>query len=142
MQQNRNTKQKKIILSIAQSRCDHPTADRIYLEARAIDNKISRGTVYRNLEQLSEMGALLRVKVPGADRFDSRADNHYHMICRKCGNVFDAPIEYCREIDRQVCEISGFTVEYHNTVFEGICRSCKQADEENKGNNTGIVSCK
>lgn len=126
MKHFRMTKQKQLVLSVVQSHHDHPTADSLYLEVRQMDNKISRGTVYRNLEQLAGTGALLHVKVPGADRYDSRVERHYHMICKDCGAVCDVPIDYMDEIDRQVYEKTGFQVERHRTVFEGLCPSCSK----------------
>jgi len=125
MKEYRTTKQSQLILKIVQSHRDHPTADQIYLEVRGLDDRISRGTVYRNLEKLADMGCLLHVKVPGADRYDSRMDLHYHMICRKCNRVFDAPMDYQRELDRSVFDKSGFAVERHRTVFEGLCTECR-----------------
>ena len=91
MTQSRMTRQKQLILDIALAHHDHPTADQIYAEVRAIDGRISRGTVYRDLEQLSAAGILLHVKVPGADRFDCRLDRHYHLICKHCGGDGDDP---------------------------------------------------
>ena len=122
--QYRTTRQSRLILDIVRSRRDHLTADQIYMEARSADAHISRGTVYRNLEKLSQAGELLHVKVPGADRFDSRLDAHYHLICTDCGAVFDAPVDYQTDLDREVWEKSGFHVKRHRTVFEGLCHAC------------------
>ena len=80
--QYRNTRQRKIVLEAVQEHHDHPSADQIYLEIRAKDPRISRGTVYRNLNILSEEGQITHVKVPGADRYDCRKDFHYHQIGR------------------------------------------------------------
>lgn len=124
MKLRRMTKQKRLVLSVVQSHCDHPTADEIYIEVRGIDGRISRGTVYRNLEQLSESGDLLHVKVPGASRFDSRLDYHYHMVCKSCGAVLDAPVDYQHAMDEQLLNEAGFQVERHRTVFEGLCKTC------------------
>ena len=54
MKKQRNSKQRQLVLDAVLDRCDHPTADQIYLDVRAKDDKISRGTVYRNLGILSE----------------------------------------------------------------------------------------
>jgi Fur family ferric uptake transcriptional regulator len=124
MTQNRMTRQKQLILDIALAHHDHPTADQIYAEVRAKDGKISRGTVYRDLEQLSAAGSLQHVKMPGADRFDCRLDRHYHLVCKKCGAVLDAPVEYQDELDRQIAQKCGFVVTRHRTIFEGLCPEC------------------
>lgn len=129
MKQQRMTKQKQLVQRIVQSHHDHPTADQIYLEVRAIDNRISRGTVYRNLEQLSDAGIILQVKVPGANRFDCRLDYHYHMICKNCGAVYDLPLAYQEELDKKVSEDTGFQIDRHRTIFEGLCPICKEKQE-------------
>ena len=81
MKHQRNSRQREIIRDAVMARCDHPTADQIYLDVREKDDKISRGTVYRNLGILSENGNVTNVKVPAADRYDSRLDRHYHLFC-------------------------------------------------------------
>ena len=120
------TKQRRLVLEAAQARHDHPTADQIYLDVRKVDERISRGTVYRNLEQLSGAGALLHVKVPGADRYDYRLDRHYHLVCTGCGAICDVPMAYQAAMDRQVMEQTGFAVARHRTIFEGLCPSCRK----------------
>ena len=130
MTQSRMTRQKQLILDIALAHHDHPTADQIYAEVRAIDGRISRGTVYRDLEQLSAAGILLHVKVPGADRFDCRLDRHYHLICKHCGAVLDAPVDYQSELDRQISQQCGFRVTRHRTIFEGLCCECSKQSED------------
>ncbi len=125
MKQQRNTRQKQLVLETVRGHKDHPTADQIYLEVREIDEKISRGTVYRNLNQLSESGELTHVRVPSADRFDRRLDLHYHLFCINCGAVYDAPLTYHMETDSHVSEVTGFDIKRHRMVFEGICQKCQ-----------------
>ena len=53
------------------TRTDHPTADTVYLNIRQAFPNISLGTVYRNLNLLSEMGEIMKITTDGgADRFD------------------------------------------------------------------------
>ncbi len=122
--QQRDTRQRRMIYDNVMSRCDHPGADEIYLDVHSQDEKISKGTVYRNLGILSENGDILHVRVPGADRYDSRLDNHYHILCTECGRVIDAPIEYNKKSDLIVEEQTGFVIKRHRAFFEGICPEC------------------
>lgn len=131
MKKQRNSRQRKLILDIVASRHDHPTADQIYLDVRIQDNQISRGTVYRNLGILSENGEITNVKVPAADRYDSRLDKHYHMFCTGCKKVFDVPLEYQKLYDEQVEKETGFKISRHRLVFEGLCQECI-LEENNK----------
>ena len=131
MRQQRNSRQRQMILDAVQTRCDHPTADQIYLDVSGKDDRISRGTVYRNLGILSEDGVITNVKVPAADRFDSRRDLHYHLFCTGCGRVFDAPLSYRAEFDTQVAAETGFQISRHRIIFEGLCPECgKEKDKQ------------
>ena len=126
MKKQRSTKQRKLVRDTVQSRHDHPTADQIYLDARQKDEKISRGTVYRNLNLLSESGDISHVKVPSADRYDFRLDRHYHLFCTNCGKVCDAPVPYQEARDKQIEQETGFQVSRHRTIFEGLCSDCQK----------------
>lgn len=126
MNKRRYSKQRQLILDTVAARHDHPTADQIYLDVRAQDDKISRGTVYRNLGILSADNAVTHVKVPAADRYDSRLDRHYHIYCVSCGKVFDAPLSYHMEYDEKIEKETGFQINRHRMIFEGLCPECKE----------------
>lgn len=126
MKQQRNSRQREIILDAVMARNDHPTADQIYLDVRQKDEKISRGTVYRNLGVLSDNGNITNVKVPAADRYDYRLDQHYHMLCTKCKKVWDAPMNYQENYDEQIEKETGFRISRHRIIFEGICPECSK----------------
>ena len=128
--QYRNTRQRKIVLEAVQEHHDHPSADQIYLEIHAKDPRISRGTVYRNLNILSEEGQITHVKVPGADRYDCRTDFHYHLICTGCGAVCDAPFSYDPTPDKTIAAESGYRITRHRMIFEGVCPACQKAGHE------------
>ncbi len=130
MKQRRETKQRQIILEVVQAHHDHPCADQIYEDVCRIDSRISRGTVYRNLNCLSDDGKICHVRVPGADRYDSRTDLHYHLICMKCGAVVDIPMEYHESIDRMTAEKTGYRVNRHRIIVEGLCPDCQNKETD------------
>lgn len=132
MKQQRNSRQRQLILDAVMARHDHPTADQIYMDVRKQDEKVSRGTVYRNLGVLSEDGNITNVKVPAADRYDCRLDRHYHMFCTKCGKVWDAPMNYQDQYDLQVEHETGFKINRHRIVFEGICPECSKEEDNHR----------
>ena len=126
MKQQRNTRQRQLILDAVRARCDHPSADQIYLDVRAIDDRISRGTVYRNLNVLVRQRDVLQVKLPHTDRYEGQLDLHYHLLCRECGAVRDVPLRYQKDLDRETAQETGYIIDRHRTVFEGICPDCRQ----------------
>lgn len=129
MKIQRNSRQRQLVLDAVNARTDHPTADQIYLDVRAKDDKISRSTVYRNLSVLEDAGEITQVKLPTADRYDCRRDRHYHLFCTGCGKVFDAPLAYLEDIDTRVAEETGFHVQRHLVVIEGLCPECSRKKE-------------
>lgn len=127
MKQKRNTRQKKMILEAVNELChSHPSADEIYLHLRKVDDKISRGTVYRNLNILVENREISKIKISNVERFDCITKFHYHLVCKTCGELLDLSLPYNKELDGLVEEQTGFQVESHKIVFEGICLNCKK----------------
>ncbi len=113
-----------MILEAVRKSHAHPSAEQIYLEVRSRSPRISRGTVYRNLNLLSEMGEVRRLDMPGAERFDWRREDHYHLRCTVCNRVCDAPVAYQHALDQAVTEETGFRIQGHRMMFEGVCPRC------------------
>ena len=130
MKGQRSTRQRTLVFRAVQERRDHPSADQIYLEVRERDPKISRGTVYRNLNLLAENGDVRHVRLPGVDRFDWRTEPHYHLLCTGCGKVCDVPVPYRAELDRALSEQTGYAIAFHRTTFEGLCPDCRREKEK------------
>ena len=122
----RNTKQRALVLGIVRKHSNHPTAEEIYTEVRECDSHVSRGTVYRNLKELSRTGEVNHIKVPGADRYDLRTDYHYHIMCVHCLSVVDVPLLYESTLDTSAGKATGYSVYRHRTVFEGVCPECRK----------------
>uniref|UniRef100_UPI003FED6258 Fur family transcriptional regulator n=1 Tax=Candidatus Fimivicinus sp. TaxID=3056640 RepID=UPI003FED6258 len=123
----RNTIQRALVLeAVNKLRC-HATADEIYHVIVNEHPHISRGTVYRNLNQLSESGEIRKLEIPGgADRFDHRCHDHYHARCLKCGQVFDVEMEYIKDLEKKIKDTHGFEFSGHDIMFKGICPECKK----------------
>ena len=130
MKQLRNSRQRQMILQAVRNRGDHPSADQIYIDMRMMDDKISRGTVYRNLNLLAGCGEIRRVEASDMDRFDRRRERHYHLMCIGCGKMTDLSLSYQEQWDKDVSADTGYTVDSHSTMFEGLCPECAGRKEE------------
>ena len=123
----RHTPQRETILDILRYNDSHPTADMIYEEVKKVIPHISKGTVYRNLNILREMGEISELNLSGTvSRFESKQDNHYHFRCEKCGRVFDLDEPVNGELDNKVAKKTGFKVSYHQLEFRGLCKNCQK----------------
>lgn len=122
----RNTIQCALVLETVNKLKNHATADQIYDALVKEHPNISRGTVYRNLQRLCEMGDIRKREIPGgADRYDHLCGNHYHARCVQCGRVFDVDMEYIADMEKSIKDTHGFEFTGHDIVFKGICSECK-----------------
>ena len=124
MKQKRNTRQRQLVLEAVRGRRDHPNAEQVYLKVRERDDKVSRSTVYRNLNVLAQEGQIHHVAMSDSDRFDRRTDLHYHLLCERCGELCDAPIAYREDLDRQLADSTGYAIAHHRGTFVGVCPEC------------------
>ncbi|MCJ7670155.1 MAG: transcriptional repressor [Dehalococcoidia bacterium] len=105
----------------------HPTADQIYDEVRKEILNISKGTVYRNLKVLQEMGLVSELNLNDTvSRFEAKQESHYHFRCERCGRVFDVDEPIDKELDRKIAKRTGFKISYHQLEFRGLCHDCQQ----------------
>lgn len=122
----RQTIQYSLVLEAVNKLQRHATADEIYEEIVKTYPNISRGTVYRNLQRLCEMGEIRKREIPGEpDRFDHLCHNHYHAKCVKCGCILDVDMEYIADLEKSIRDTHGFVFAGHDIVFKGICPECK-----------------
>jgi len=123
----RETKQREAVLNVLRQARSHPAADWIYDEVRKVIPNISKGTVYRNLKILQEIGEISELNLSGTvSRYEGRPENHYHFRCENCGQVFDLDEPVNHGLDEKMAERTGFSVSYHQTEFRGLCQDCQE----------------
>lgn len=130
----RNTVQQKIIAGqLAKLHGNHPTADEVYQSMKDEYPSISRATVYRNLNKMSDNGQALKVSVSsGADHFDDTLRPHYHVVCAKCGRVDDVEVDLPSSVTESLDKATapGFTITGYELLFCGLCSACAQERQE------------
>ena len=122
----RMTAQRQVILEELRKSTSHPTADEVYDQVRERLPRVSLGTIYRNLEILSQAGTIRRINASGTQRrFDARTDEHYHIRCTHCGRIDDVPMEPMAELEHALKDQCHYEVTGHWVEFSGICPECK-----------------
>jgi len=123
----RMTNQRRVILEELKKVTSHPTADEVYQMVRQRLPHISLGTVYRNLEVLSQCGMIQRLALGINQRhFDANIENHYHIRCINCGRLEDVPIEPVAAFDNVLRGMSDYEIIGHRLEFIGLCPQCKK----------------
>lgn len=120
------SRQRELIYKTVMENRVHPTAEFVYNYLKKDNPQLSLGTVYRNLQQLSDNGEISRLSIPNQpDRFDGIIEEHYHAVCEKCGKIYDIHINEMLEVDRLVAEKTGLDITGHEIIFKTICPMCK-----------------
>ncbi|NNF98170.1 MAG: transcriptional repressor [Desulfobacteraceae bacterium] len=125
------TRQRQVILEALQRYNTHPSADEVYEMVRAELPRISLGTVYRNLEILTELGEIQTLTLSGSmKRFDGNPKKHYHIRCTRCDQVDDAPIAPLNRLEDDLYGATVYTIIGHRLEFLGLCPECTKIVKE------------
>ena len=124
---NNYSRQREAILEVIKENLIHPTADEIYEFVTKKEPQISKSTVYRNISILVELGKIKKIKTTiGPDRYDYTYKEHSHMICEKCGKVFDFYYDFDNEnILKEMMKQEDIRFDINSIAVYGICENCK-----------------
>ncbi len=122
------TRQRRVILEELRKLRSHPTADELYELVREQLPRISLGTVYRNLEILSQCGLIQKLELGGPQRrFDGNVAEHCHVRCTRCGRVADVAMAPPAGLDESARAASDYEIVGHRLEFVGLCPQCQAA---------------
>lgn len=121
------SKQRELILEIMKELDTHPTAENIYNLVKQRDSKVSKSTVYRNLNLLKEKEIISLIPMSvGPDRYDYIHKQHNHAICIKCGKIIDFEYNFkSNQLQRIIKTQTGIDTYLNTVIVEGICENCK-----------------
>lgn len=98
--------------------------------------KISRATVYRNLDLLVECGLVRRQRL-GRRRYlyehVHSGQHHDHLVCTECGRVVEFISPGISALQSEICRAHGFEPSRHSLQIMGLCNSCAEAEERRDG---------
>jgi Fur family ferric uptake transcriptional regulator len=131
---NRNfriTAQRELIMRIfAESPEDHLSVEEVYRKLLDKRSRISKATVYRTVELLSDLGLLRKIEIDeGIIRYelaDSNKHGKHHAICTECGEVTTLSDEFVEKVQQLLEEEMGFVPKDHNIKFYGKCANCNK----------------
>ena len=125
------SRQREMILNQVKNFPVHPTADEVYTALKKDNPELSLGTVYRNLNLLSELGQLKKIHIDNAkERYDARTDRHSHLLCTVCNRVFDITDDALNGIEARISEKYGYIVEDVSLNIKGRCAECADLEEK------------
>jgi Fur family ferric uptake transcriptional regulator len=109
----------------------HLDAEQLLSAVQARGLKISRATVYRNLELLVASG-LARKQRLGRRRFLYEhvhgGQRHDHLVCTGCGRVVEFVSPGIAALQVEICRAHGFLPSAYSLQINSICKGCAEAE--------------
>jgi Fur family peroxide stress response transcriptional regulator len=124
------THQRLAIFEALASSREHPSAEQLHKAVQRQIPTLSLATVYKNLEALKAIGAVVDVNpLHEQARYESALPGsgaghpHHHLVCTSCKKVRDL---HDSELDRlRVRDAQGFDVRAVRVQAEGLCPDCQ-----------------
>ncbi len=137
---NNYSKQREVILEVMKETRIHPTAEEIYQLVIKKEPRISKSTVYRNINILLEQGSIRKITMTArADRFDYIQEEHQHIICENCGKVIDFHYDFeIAKLEKMISNNLANTFKINNIILYGICENCKSKIKNKEELENGI----
>ncbi len=125
---HKRSKQRDSILELVRSTVTHPTASWIYDQLKKEISSLSLGTVYRNLNILTEQGVIRKFDFGSTfDRYDADISPHYHFCCERCGSFVDLETPVDEGLNKEIEKTTDFKISSHRIEFYGLCDKCLNA---------------
>lgn len=108
----------------------HIDAEELLGAMKARGLKISRATVYRNLDLLVESGFARKQRL-GSRGFlyehVHAGQQHDHLVCTGCGRVVEFVSPGIAALQSEICRAHGFLPMRHTLQIAGLCLRCAEA---------------
>lgn len=126
----RVTNQRMAIFDAAFNRTDHFTAEDLLVDARAIDDSVSRATVYRSLPILVESGIIREVDV-GRDHKYYMTTLHQNtfqaqLICLDCDKIIEVDAPFMEWYGKTVAAKHNMQLVSQRLQVIARCNDCSQ----------------
>jgi Fur family ferric uptake transcriptional regulator len=123
----RLTSPRWLVWSVLGSANGHLTAEEIAALVNAADPTVNISSIYRSLTLFEDLD-LVRESHLGIDdsaRWEiAHPDDHFHMVCRKCGTVDHHEGELVDQIRTHLGNHHGFDADNVDLVVTGVCATC------------------
>lgn len=127
----RLTPQRLAILEVVQGSHGHLSAAEIFERAGQKLPGVTEATIYRTLDFLVEQGLALIAHV-GSGRivYETAAESHHHLICRKCGGMLAVDHHDLEPLYHHLEDLTGYRLDSSHLTFFGLCPACIEPKQD------------
>jgi Fur family ferric uptake transcriptional regulator len=124
----RVTPQRMMVVDALHSAKRHISAEEIFERLRKQYPYANISTVYRTLELLKELGLAAEISIgDGIVRYHaSENSRHHHLVCTKCGKMFDLPEAELVPLQKSISKNHAFKADIHHLAIFGLCSGCQK----------------
>jgi len=121
---------------------EHLTVGAIYEFVKKQYPEIGLATIYRTVQVLVDFHVIGRISFGDGsslyeleDREVDSHHHHHHTICQGCGQVMSFEEDLLDHLEQVLYDALGFVVTDHEVKLYGYCRTCAEAQKQNKEKN-------
>jgi Fur family ferric uptake transcriptional regulator len=105
----------------------HIDAEKLLGSLRERGAKVSRATVYRNLDLMVGCGLVRKSNLgQGRNLYEHlhAGQDHDHLVCESCGRVVEFVSPGIAALQAEICRAHGFVGGRHTLQIQGLCNRC------------------
>jgi len=123
----RVTAPRRAVADLITAHDGHFTAAELEIVARQRRFGISRATLFRALDLLTELRVLERLDLPSGEHayVPCATAHHHHVVCSRCGRTTDVEDSGVAEAVAEIARRSGYRIDTHRLELFGLCRHCQ-----------------
>jgi Fur family ferric uptake transcriptional regulator len=123
----RLTSPRWLVWSVLRAADGHLTAEEIAALVNEADPTVNISSIYRSLTLFEELDLVREshLGIDGSARWEiAHPDDHFHMVCRKCGTVDHHVGELVDQIRTHLGDHHDFSADNVDLVVTGVCPDC------------------
>lgn len=123
----RLTSPRRVVADLIARHDGHFTASELESLARRRHLGLSRATLFRALDLLTELRVLERIELPDGEHayVPCAQSHHHHLVCARCGRTTDVEDYGVNEAVAEIARRSGYRIDMHRLELFGLCGPCQ-----------------
>jgi len=126
----RLTGPRRALAALIAARRGHFTADELLSESRRRRLGVTRATIFRSLDVLTDLSLVERLDLPTGEHAFVACErtHHHHIVCAACGRSTEVADNGLDAVAAAIAEETGYQVQAHRLELFGLCPACQRAN--------------